>query len=232
MGAWADVVIDPSRIRAAKRPPTARRQPPIVEPRVIKTEGLRWVAVRTAQAAERRVADELAGHGYASYCPLGAKFVRWNRGNRPKNPIVKQFPVFARYIFLGLREGQYANKYVPVGKSLAEGENGNYTVVGARMVLIDGIESVLSDSRGPLAIPCKAIAAINTMEMRRRWDETKSPPLLQPGTVIRIKDGVFREFLATVETHDAECRIRALVEIFGRQTVAHLDEDDVEVVGA
>lgn len=226
---WGDIVIDPSRLRAERPSPRSWRDIPIVEPKQIATEGLRWVAVRTAVKSERSVAAELVAHGYAAYCPLGAKFVYWHDGKRSKHKVVKQFPVFGRYIFVGLRSRQSINKYVTTGKYLEEDGFGGYRVAGSRMVSIRGIESVLGDGWGPLLIPFEAIRELNAREVDHQWNETKRSPW-RGDENFRILNGPFRDFYATFDSEVSESRIRAMVKMFGRETSVELDVSDVEVV--
>jgi len=232
-------VIDPSRIHSLERPPPKSwRDRPIIEPRKIDTAGVRWVAVRTAIGCEQRVADELLILSYRPYCPLGAKFVFWQDGKRSKRRLVKQFPVFSSYIFVGLTPGQ------EIGKGVVDVREKSFYIdlptgevkpiaTSKRWLAAGKIEAVLSDSRGPIRIPEDAIKAVNSAELSGHWDETKSwrewSPF-DPGETVLIKKGAFRLFYATVDARRSEDTIRVLVSIFGRATEVDLDISDVEAV--
>lgn len=211
---WGDIIIDPTRLRSNRPPPKAWRNIPLVEAQRIETEGLRWVAVKTAAKCERIVAGELGSLGYETYCPLGAKHVLWDGNRRAKERMVKQFPVFFGYIFVGLRPRQTISRYV---------------VFNNRLVLAHKIHSILGDSRGPLLIPQEAIRELNDRELDSQWDQTKRSPFKEKQE-IRILSGPFRGFYATVDADDSEFRIRALVKMFGRKTPVELDVDEVEAV--
>lgn len=209
MGAvdWAIAQIHSSRVRTPNRPP---KEIPIIPPSKIEVEDVRWIAVRTAPKCELRVAGDLAQLGYRPYCPLGAKFVFWKNGKMRRSPrkFVRQFPVFAGYIFVGLGTGQHLARDT-----------------------VEKIVSILGDSSGPLRIPPAAIGKLNALETAYHWDETrswreKSP--FQPNSPIRITDGAYASFNATVDALVSETRIKVLVEMFGRATPVELDTGSVE----
>lgn len=182
-----------------------------MEPCKIEVVDVRWIAVRTAPKCERRVAEDLALLGYRPYCPLGAKFVFWKRERlrRSLRKFVRQFPVFSGYIFVGLSAGQQLARDT-----------------------VDKIASILGDSSGPLKIPGSAIAKINALELAHHWDETRSwwqRSPFQPNSPIRITDGAYADFNATVDALMSETRIRVLVTMFGRDVPVELDTDSVEI---
>lgn len=211
---WGDLIIDPTRLRPERAPPKSWRNIPIVEPRRLEADGLNWVAVKTAPKCERVVASELSSYGYGVYCPLGAKYVFWQDGKRSKHKLIKQFPVFFSYIFVGLRLGQQISRYL---------------IHDGRLVLTGKIQSVLGDSQGPLLIPVKAIQDINRRELLNQWDETRRSPF-NVEQEIRILRGPFKDLNATVDEISSERRIKALVTIFGRRTPVDLDVSDIEHV--
>lgn len=218
-------------------PPRSWRDRPIIEPSKVETTDARWVAVRTAVGCEQRVADELRILGYRAYCPLGAKFVFWSDGKRSRQKLVKQFPVFARYIFVGLMPGQELGKgVVDVRQKLTYFHDGEEKIIagGKRWLAAERIESVLSDSVGPIPIPARAIETLNTAELARYWDETYSwrdkPPFAPGETIMITGSGPFQHFYATVDAQQSEDKIKVLVSIFGRPTAVTLDMADIEAV--
>lgn len=184
------------------------QQKPLTEPVAIETLGLRWLAVLTAPACERRVADELNTLGFRAYCPLGRRLVSWQGGRQLKQKLVREFPVFSRYLFVGLPTG------FTLGRHLS-----------------DKIVSILGDASGPVVIPPAAIARINALELAGEWDETKprrSP--FQPGVSVSIPRGPYAGFLATIDVQESETRLRVLVNMFGRQSAVSVDLAQVELV--
>ena len=204
---WADAMIHSTRVRP-KRPPRTKIVS-LIEPIRIETDGLRWLAVRVASSCEAKVAEALTGLGYRSYCPLGAKFKFWSKGaRRGPQKYVAQFPVFSRYIFVGLRAGQVL--------SAAADRN---------------IEAVLGNSVGPLYVPAIAIRMMNDLELAHHWDETrswreKSP--FQPGSEALITAGPFAGVRATVDRLESESKIAVLVSLFCRLTPLELSPCQIE----
>ena len=123
---------------------------------------------------------------------------------------MRQFPVFSGYIFAGIARGQH------LGRSSVE-----------------KIAAILGDACGPLTIPARAIRTLNELELAFHWDETrswreKSP--FQRGSPIRITDGAYASFTATVDALVSETRIRVLVSMFGRLAPVELDIEAIETI--
>lgn len=185
------------------------QQKPLTEPVAIETRRLRWLAVLTAPACERRVADELNTLGFKAYCPLGRRLVSWQGGRQLKQKLIREFPVFSRYLFVGLPTG------FTLGRHLS-----------------DKIVSILGDASGPVVIPPAAIARINALELAGEWDGTKmrrSP--YQPGVSVSIPRGPYAGFLATIDAQESETRLRVLVNMFGRALTVPIGVDEVEMCG-
>ncbi len=173
----------------------------------IETQGYRWVAIRLKQSLphvrfEFIVADDLAGDGLNSYCPLAQSFAIWeSHYKRARKGTIRQKPVFCRYIFCGLLDNQR------VGKDTRR-----------------HIESVLSVDAKPLEIPSPVIAQINAWELAGQWDETTRSLDKLPfsvGDMVRFTEGPFQTFPATVEAIESEARIKTLVRMFGRATAVY-----------
>ena len=205
------------RLPLRKISPTLRprREEKLITPMPIDAAAFEWFALRVAAGCERRVATEVAEHGVKAYCPLAARFVNWcPRRSGSRRRIIRQFPVFSRYIFVGLGPRQ--------------------NVIPSRR-WNERIEAVLSDSHGPLRVPSAAIAAINAWEIAGQWDETKGwdeKTPFQPGVEVQVMQGPFAGFGATVEAIEAEGRIRVLATLFGRRTRLHVDADQLELANA
>jgi transcription antitermination factor NusG len=187
---------------------------PIEAPKAIDPTPYQWYAIRVMHGQERRVADEItqtSTFARLAYAPLATKWVLWSptrSGTRKK--IKRQSPVFARYVFLGLTQGEAPAKR-----------------------LHDKIEAVLSDSRGALMIPRNAIAQINAQDLAGHWDDTKrwrEKIPFQKGKAVRIGEGPLLGFDATVDAVESEDRIRVLVNLFGRLAPVHMAACQLETV--
>ena len=164
----------------------------------IEVDGLRWVALRISHAKEFSAAEELTAKGFLGYCPMGRKFAIWasHKKRAPKGTI-RNYPVFSRYIFCGLKEGQVVGRDTRIG-----------------------VDWTLGDSTGPIFIPVQAIRQINEWEISGEWDSTqgwreKSP--YAPGAEVKITDGPFIGFTGTVSALESETRILLLIDLFGQQ---------------
>ena len=163
----------------------------------IDVEAYRWVALRISHAKEFSAAEELTAKGFLGYCPMGRKFAIWasHKKRAPKGTI-RNYPVFSRYIFCGLKEGQVVGRDTRIG-----------------------VDWTLGDSSGPIYIPPIAIRHLNDLEISGEWDTTKDWREKSPyavGSQVKITDGAFAGFQATVSALESENRIRLLIDMFGR----------------
>lgn len=204
------------------RPPSRSRRPErhtewISPPRpapVLKCSEARWFAVRVAPNCERFVADEITGSGHVGYCPMGAKLTFWQgRGRTVKhlrNGAKKQFPVFSRYIFAGMMGEDFIQK----GMSKK-------------------IEAILGNAFGPVLIPSRVVQKINELEIAGQWDETlswRAKSTFQPGSSVRLLEGPFKGFAATVDELASENKIRLLVALLGRLASVDVSPAQIERV--
>lgn len=168
----------------------------------------RWLAVRVASNCELLVADALTSLGHVGYCPLGAKLAFWSGRKRVSEGFIRQFPVFARYVFAGIAHG-----------------------VVLRKATSDRIEAILGDSSGPLFIPTAAIQQINKLECEFWWDETRrwiDRPEFDQGMAVRIKEGPLAGLSATVDGMTSESTIRLLVGLFGGARLVEIGIGQIE----
>lgn len=189
-------------------PVRATHQKPLTDPVRIETEGRRWLAVLTAVACERRVAQELNAIGFSAYCPLGRKTVSWQGGRQLKTKLIREFPVLSRYVLVG-------TKGRPVNRDDSE-----------------KIIAVLGDSQGPICIPPTVIARINTLELAGEWDAATYRPSdspYRPGVAVTIPRGQWAGFPATVDAQESETRLKVLVTMFGRQMPVSVGVEEVEL---
>lgn len=141
---------------------------------------------------------------------MGAKLVFWQRRKYLKNAAKKQFPVFSRYIFAGMKGDVFITR-----------------------LMCKSIEAILGDAFGPIHIPTGAVQKINDLEQAGQWDETlswraKSP--FQPGAPVKLLSGAFKGFPATVDEILSEKTIRLWVALFGRATPIEVPTCEIETV--
>ena len=209
---WAWSAETARRINPGQRRPvsTAKRRDARLEPTPeIAAQGWRWLAVRTEAFCERRVRDDLKVLGFNAYCPMGCRFTYWLGGKQVRRKVKKQFPVFARYVFVGC----------PAGLGL-----GKHSV--------EKIEAVLSDAGGSTPIPPQAIAKLNQLELAGFWDETRPEndrSLFKPGARVTIRSGPFAQLLGIVDAVESEEKIRLLTRLFGQETPVRVSACQIEL---
>lgn len=191
------------RAARASNPKRPHREPrPIVD-----CASRRWLAVRVASNCELLVADHLSAIGHVGYSPLGAKLAFWSGRKRITQGYVKQFPVFARYVFAGIAPGVVLTK-------------GAYR-----------IEAILGDSAGPLFIPPAAIQQINDLECAHYWDQTRrwiDRPEFTSGMAVMIKGGPLKGLPAMVDEMTSQSTIRLLVGLFRGVSAVEIDIGQIE----
>lgn len=185
---------------------------------------LDWYVAYTSAAGERKAQSDLEGYGYHVYLPTETVSLRPARHRKDRKRRVVQRPLFPRYLFVGLPSGWY--DFDGIRRS-------------------PRVRAILSDAYGcPLQIPEQAVTSIMDAVELGRYDEaairaekeaqrlTELSPVvsaLRPGMEIRLTQGLFRDFLATVRR---VMRKSVLVDVKGERgatfslEVPHLQLDE------
>lgn len=173
-----------------------------------------WYAVRTNIKSEHKAVREIRAKGFDVYLPE-YKVERFNRKKRVS--IVNTLCLFPRYLFVEVA---------------TPGDLGTIRSC-------NGVEEFLPGRpREPEPVPAKDVLELrmaqaelkldDTDEARRRRGETTRNTLAAlrrrlKGKPVRVTEGPFASFPATVQrVHSAE-RLRVLIEIFGRETPVDLE---------
>lgn len=176
-----------ARLRAAVPMPTAP------DPCARSEANYAWYAVHSKPREEYRARDNLARQGYQVFLPmLGHERLRAGK------IIVRQEPLFARYLFV----------------SLSEIESNWYSLRSTR-----GVHRIVEFGDGPVAVPADLIAALAVGERIVR-------PRFEAGAAVRITQGPFRNVHAIYAAPDGEQRAFLLIDILsGRRNISFpLDE--------
>ena len=91
-----------------------------------------------------------------------------------------------------------------------------------------GITRLVSFGEIPQPVPLDLIS-----RLMLRCDEGGKllpPPILKPGDAVKISDGPFAEFAATVETISPDQRVWVLLDLMGRTTRVAVHSDALQVV--
>lgn len=173
-------------------------------PRVEIDRGLAWYAVFTSPRAEPRILEKLAQRGLASYRPVEA-VERIRRGRR----VEEEIPAISRYVFIGLNAA--TPQWGLVHDALED------------MAGIQTLGRVLRSGDVPLRVPA---SALQRLADGISLFEAPTQRFIA-GEAVRAVSGPFLSFLVTVEEAD-DYRVRALVDIFGRQTPVEFEPEQLE----
>ena len=186
-------------------PPT----PVLVAPRALPVDEVRrWVVAVCKPSMARGVAEDLNELGLVAYCPLSRKVHLRARARVGRRKIIRQYPVFGVYIFVGEVDG-------PLQASIHS-----------------GISYLVGDSQGALSVPESFVLAINQAELDGKWDETKGLPswakTFKRGDPVRVKEGPFTGFAGLVDAC-SKAGIRVDLDLFGRRTSTTLKPSALEL---
>lgn len=186
----------------------------------------KWYLVWTTPRGEAKAQENLEKAGCMVFWPHIERVIR-----RKKKPEVRNLvSTFPRYLFAsGLPS--LARRLTVVGP---DGHSG--VTIDGRPIddirEIEGVVAVVSNAAGWCKVPGAAIAAV----ARYQGDEARPVPPprpkpvkpIEPGARVRIIDGPFTNFQATVIDMISEDAAKVLIDIFGRQTQAEMEIAHVE----
>lgn len=155
-------------------------------------EGLSWFVVVCNPKGERRAQLGLRRAGYQTYLP---QTKRWVAHARKKE--ARENPLFPRYLFLGLAEGQ--DFY--------------------RMRGVDGVESLVRNDSIPIRIPAGSLAQLLDREQAGEFDFTRMPeqgPQYAPGEIVRLSTGALTDMTGHVLGMLSKGRVEVLIDFMGR----------------
>lgn len=179
----------------------ARRKNRTIRPRVEIDRGLHWHVAYAVPQQERKAAGGLSDLFPATYLPemVEPAVRRGRKIERLTRPL-------GRYVFYGLPEGQ--------GSPWAA-------------IRLDEVQTVLCNDGQPLRVPGALLQDLADRLTGHQQDSLFAREVFLPGQVVRITRGPFASFAARVETATDE-RVRALVSLFGRPTLAEFSIEDLE----
>ena len=168
---------------------------------------LRWYVLRTNPQCEDRAKVSLEAAGFISYLP---KMKKETRHVRTKEWLVKEYPLFTRYIFVGMEEGR---------------EHWGY-VRGC-----DGVECALGVNGKPLRVPTNEVQAFIEAQGNGEFDQLRRSSVKRPFRVeepVEIQAGPFAGFSGNVVSIGGKRQVEIMVKIFGRLTPVSIDERQVK----
>lgn len=177
-------------------------------PRVEIDRGLAWYAIFTAARAEARVQTTLRDFGLATYAPIEAlKLLRRGRMVELERPAV------SRYLFVGLDAA--APQWPLVQEALETPGPWGIGLYALGRVLTFGLQ--------PFRVPAGQLARL--ADGLSALGHTPYP--FEANARVRVSKGPWEAFHGTVEESDDD-RVRALLDIFGRQTRVEFKTSELE----
>ncbi len=188
-----------------------------------RPQDFEWCIAYTGPGMERLAILSLDRGDFMSYCPFYVWRQRIKRGPGKGKTLEKERPVFPSYVFVGRRDGQ-SYEDIRQTKGVVDVLRVAQDYVVVPLALIEAIRDAVASGcfvqdhvRGGARLKKPGVTDEEMQEFPR-------------GATVRIADGPFRAFLATVVELPAHDRIKVLVEIFGQQTPVELSSGDVEIV--
>jgi transcription antitermination factor NusG len=172
----------------------------------------RWYVLRVRRRAEARISEAVEKLGLKCWVPMTRVVAK-----RSRHRILpaRDVPVFEGFLFVHLVGNNYAWR---------------------ALLQLDGVVSILGGQDGPIPVPSQNMSAIMKMEevgvfAMARGARAQARKLLQAdfpiGSSVTIKDGPFAFFDAVVDGYVHTRHVRAMLHIFGRETVVELEIDQI-----
>lgn len=167
-----------------------------------------WLVVATAPRAEKDAAAEIAQAGFDVFLPIE------RRRGKPGRPMVSK-PLIPRYVFVGV------DLYRQDWGSIKH---------------LDGVVDVMANNGIPSRVPTTIIEKLWKSEAYGGFDYTRAGPgLFEIGETVRIGEGIFTGFNATISKFVAKMRsstaakrARVLLEFMGAMREVDIDVCELE----
>lgn len=179
-----------------------------------------WFVVRANIKCEDKAAENIRAAGFDVYLPR-QRYEIINRRNHTR--VEKVRPLMMRYLFVGLNPDALHFGFVRA---------------------CEGVERFLEIQGRPLRVGANDVDLILDAEINMRFDDTKAARIhrkeeartaketirmkFQPGTDVKITEGVFAGFTGLVEEVTSSGQVEALVAVFGRLASVTLDPKQLQ----
>ena len=161
-----------------------------------------WIAVSTQPNREMLAIDNLRRQGYETYCPVIQKRVSHARKIQLKNK-----PLFPGYIFVLLDE----------------------VTQGCRTISSTfGVRNMVSFGGTPARLPTSFIEGLKAQEVDGVMPAPAIEDVMPVGATVLIKDGIFKDLIATVLSCRAQERVIVMLDFLKRSVKAEVPADYLE----
>lgn len=161
-----------------------------------------WFLAQLRPNCHKIAERNLLRQGFQTFLPMHEEVKR-----RPGQFVTKLRPLFTGYMFVGF-----------------DATKGSWRAVNSTY----GITRLVSFGGEPQPVPLDLIS-----RLMRRCDEGGKllpPPILNTGDAVKITDGPFAEFVATIEEINSDQRVWILLELMGRSTRVAVQPDALQVL--
>jgi transcriptional antiterminator RfaH len=156
---------------------------------------LHWYAIHTKPKQELRALENLCSQNYGCYLPM----ISVQRVIRGKT-IIRQEPLFSRYLFIELDATQSGKSWAPIRSTL-------------------GVSRLVTFGTEPAIV---SASLIDMLRQKTEADFSEPIPLYQPGEHVTIIDGPFVGLDAIFQMSDGEARAMVLIELLSKPTKLRL----------
>lgn len=161
-----------------------------------------WIAVSTQPNCEMLAIDNLRRQGYETYCPVIQKRVSHARKVQMKNK-----PLFPGYIFVMLDE----------------------VTQGCRAISSTfGVRNMVSFGGKPARLPAAFVNSLKESEVNGIVPARPLEETLPTGTSVLIKNGMFKDLIATVLSCRAQERVVVMLDFLMRSVKAEVPAEYLE----
>jgi len=150
-----------------------------------------WYVVHTEPHGEGKADLNLRRQGFLTYLP---RYLRRRRHARRTEIVAR--PLFPRYVFVAFDRARDRWRSI-------------YSTFGVNHLVLAGEE--------PLSVPEEIVAQIRMREGEDGFVVLGLPAGLEPGSKVRLIDGVFAETCGILERIADDRRVAILLELFGRK---------------
>lgn len=161
-----------------------------------------WRLVYTKPQQEQRARANLERQGFTTFLPHLRTQVR--RGGRFRARVV---PMFPRYLFLHLDHEDWS----PVRSTL-------------------GVSTLVRCGDHPAIVPADLVEALRAAADDDDIVHDLTPPEVEAGTRVRVIDGLLQNYEGIVQATSGPERVRILLDLADRATIATLSRDHVTPV--
>ena len=183
----------------------------------------RWFVIYTDPQYEKRVSQTLVAHGVSHYLPRARRWkkqsARAKHQREPRRHMTS--PLLTRYVFAALPANQ---------------------LHFGRITDLDGVQSILSDSTGPIFVREDTVHEIATREAEGEFDDTRPhvvrtrrgeatvpvPRWIDVGAKVVVRKGPFAGFPGRIEEIISSELVKVGVTIFGRSAPVELLIEQIE----